>query len=240
MDEPALQIKPIHDELEEIYDIALELEATVEKMRKLQTRSRAFQIVHALVLGQRDESEVRDVVGRLRDAQDTLGYRISVAHVGSTTGVARWSTESRRELRAYGKTSRAKKIFRSSKSTTTLQRGPNKRTQSKSGKAWVCRRHGSRTTRRGMEVGRGTSSPLEAKQFAVPAELQATCVRCASCSRPGRLRHEYTRAQHTPPSLLRDRTRPCSGPIGGGCLEWVWSIMLAFSVRIVSRCLACK
>jgi hypothetical protein len=89
VDEPALQIKAIHDELEEIYDITLELEATVEKMRKLQTRSRAFQILHALVLRQRDESVVRDIVGRLRDAQDTLGYRISVAHVGSTTGVAR-------------------------------------------------------------------------------------------------------------------------------------------------------
>jgi hypothetical protein len=89
VDEPALQIKPIHDGLEEIYNIALELKATVEKMRKLQRRSRASQLLHALVLGQRDEAALRDILGRLRDAQDTLGTRISVAHVRSTTGVAK-------------------------------------------------------------------------------------------------------------------------------------------------------
>lgn len=89
VDEPALQIKPIRGELEEIYDIALELQAAVEKMRKLQTRSRASQLLHALVLGQRDEAVLRDILGRLRDAQDTLGTRISVAHVRSTTGVAK-------------------------------------------------------------------------------------------------------------------------------------------------------
>jgi len=89
VDEPALQIKPIHEELEEIYDIAMELQATVEKMRRLQTKSRHLQILRALVLGQRDDSILRDVVGRLRDAQDALGHRISVVQVGTTTGVGK-------------------------------------------------------------------------------------------------------------------------------------------------------
>lgn len=88
VDEPALQIKPIRDELEEMYDIALELQATVEKMKKLQTRSRASRVLRALVWGQRDETVLRDILGRLRDAQDSLGHRISVAHVGTTNGVA--------------------------------------------------------------------------------------------------------------------------------------------------------
>lgn len=89
VNEPALQIKPIHEELEEIYDIAMELQATVEKMRRLQTKSRFLQTLHALVLGQRDDSILGDIVGRLRDAQDALGHRISVAQIGTTTGVAK-------------------------------------------------------------------------------------------------------------------------------------------------------
>ncbi|KAK3311682.1 uncharacterized protein B0T15DRAFT_508221 [Chaetomium strumarium] len=86
-DEPALQIKTIHEALEDIYDIALELQANVERMRKQQSKNRAFQLLHALVLGQRDESVLTDIVGRLRDAQDTLGHRINVAHVGTTAGM---------------------------------------------------------------------------------------------------------------------------------------------------------
>lgn len=89
VDEPVLQIKSIHEVLEDIYDIALELYANVERMRKQQAKHRALQYIHALVSGQRDESILRDILNRLRDAQDTLAHRIRVTHVRATADMAK-------------------------------------------------------------------------------------------------------------------------------------------------------
>jgi hypothetical protein len=89
MDEPQLQMPIIHDQLVEIYAIAMELGKVIDTMRKAQGRSRSAQVVRTLFYGQRDEAALRDILGRLSGAQDALSTRISVAHVGTTSGVAK-------------------------------------------------------------------------------------------------------------------------------------------------------
>jgi hypothetical protein len=87
--EPELQVPEIDTQLREIYSIARQLELTLRAMEVVQRRSRLMQGLRALGVGQREEFDLKIGLTRLRDAQNELGIRVSVAHVGITSAVAK-------------------------------------------------------------------------------------------------------------------------------------------------------
>lgn len=87
--EPELQVPEIYTQLKEIYSAATELEEILRKMEKLQKRSRFKQGLHALGLGQGADFALKAALNRLRDAQNELGLRVGLAHVGITSGATK-------------------------------------------------------------------------------------------------------------------------------------------------------
>ena len=87
--EPELQVPEIYTQLREIYSIARQLERTLKAMEIVQRRSRLMQGLRALGVGQREDFDLKIGLTRLRDAQNELGIRVSVAHVGITSAVAK-------------------------------------------------------------------------------------------------------------------------------------------------------
>lgn len=86
--EPELQVPEIYTQLREIYSIARQLEQILRTMEIVQKRSRFMQGLRALGAG-RDDFDLEIVLNRLRDAQNELGIRVGVAHVGITNNMAK-------------------------------------------------------------------------------------------------------------------------------------------------------
>jgi hypothetical protein len=87
--EPQLQVRFISDQLDHIYSIVMELQPILQDMEALQRKSRLIQGFHALGLKPRDDDTLKDILARLRDAQNDLTTRIDVVHVRATGGVVK-------------------------------------------------------------------------------------------------------------------------------------------------------
>ncbi|KAI1325821.1 hypothetical protein F5Y16DRAFT_254213 [Xylariaceae sp. FL0255] len=62
--------------------IGEELRSFFEKLARGQQRSRVAQFAHALKIGDKDERDLQEILGRLDRARDLLSMRIQTAQVG--------------------------------------------------------------------------------------------------------------------------------------------------------------
>ncbi|KAM5353837.1 hypothetical protein ACJ41O_000487 [Fusarium nematophilum] len=80
--ETSLQTGPVEQQIRSISQVSKELKLFYERLAAVQQRSSTSQFFHALGSGDREKEELQGILDRLDRAQNGLGMRILVTHVG--------------------------------------------------------------------------------------------------------------------------------------------------------------